>query len=160
STELFQALRQASPEAASTKVVELLNQGVAPQSVWDAIFSAAGELLMRRPDILSLHAVTATNALHFAFQNCAIDQTRRLLLLQNASFRPLFRGGADQLEPNYLDQLQMEDAGEIKPPALDDIFAEISHNRKKAAQKTLAWLKANPAPKEFINAARRLVFLK
>ena len=29
-----------------------------------------------------------------------------------------------------------------------------------AAGKTLAWLKENPAPKEFITAARRLVFLK
>ena len=30
--------------------------------------SAAGEMLMRRPGILSLHALTCTNALHFAFQ--------------------------------------------------------------------------------------------
>src|SRR5262249_35971614 len=158
--ELFQSLRQASPEAASAKVVDLLNRGIAPQSIWDALFNTAGELLMRRPDILSLHAVTSTNALHFAFQNCAVDQTRRLLLLQNASFLTLFRGGADELKPVYLDQLEPEDRDQAHPPALDEIFAELSQDRTKAAQKTLAWLRANPAPEDFINAARRLVFLK
>ena len=49
SGELLQTLRQASSEEASAKAVEMLNRGVAPQSIWDAIFDAAGELLMRRP---------------------------------------------------------------------------------------------------------------
>src|SRR5262249_49417151 len=56
--ELLQALRHANPEEASAKVVEFLNRGIAPQSIWDALFDSAGELLMRRPGILSLHAVT------------------------------------------------------------------------------------------------------
>src|SRR5262245_31270745 len=55
-TELFQLLRQASPGDASAKVVDLLNRRVSPRSVWDALFDSAGELLMRRPGILSLHA--------------------------------------------------------------------------------------------------------
>src|SRR5262249_25686288 len=46
SVELLQTLRHASPEEASAKVVELLNRGVAPQSIWDALFDSAGELLM------------------------------------------------------------------------------------------------------------------
>src|SRR6267378_4182013 len=66
--ELLEALRHATPEEASTKVVELLNRKVAPQSIWDGLFDAAGELLMRRPGILSLHALTSTDALDFGFQ--------------------------------------------------------------------------------------------
>jgi hypothetical protein len=160
STELLQALRQASPEEASAKVMELLNRGVAPQSIWDGIFDAAGELLMRRPGILSLHALTSTNALHYAFQNGANDETRRLLLLQNASFLTLFRGGGNDLKPLQLDELKAANEPGARPPTLEEIFADISRDRLAAASKTLAWLEQNPTPTEFITAARRLVFLK
>src|SRR5437867_2697595 len=96
-TELLETLRHASPDEASDKVIEVLNRGVAPQSLWDGIFDAAGELLMRRPGILSLHALTSSNALHFAYLNSAEDETRRLLLLQNAAFLPMFRGDMGKL---------------------------------------------------------------
>ena len=49
--------------------MELLNRGVAPQSIWDALFDGAGEMLMRKPGIVTLHAVTTTNAMHYAFQH-------------------------------------------------------------------------------------------
>src|SRR5262249_25941466 len=104
--ELLETLRHTSPEEASAKVIELLNRGVASQSITDAFFAAAGELLMRRPGILSLHASTSTNALHFAFQNAANDETRRLLLLQNAAFLTLFRGDGDSLKRIKLDELE------------------------------------------------------
>ncbi|MGO8699596.1 MAG: twin-arginine translocation signal domain-containing protein [Limisphaerales bacterium] len=160
STELLHALRQASPDEASAKVTDLLNRGVAPQSIWDGIFDAAGELLMRRPGILSLHALTSTNALHYAFQNSANDETRRLLLLQNASFLTLFRGGGNDLKPLQLDELRPANESGARSPTLEEIFADISHDRLAAASKTLAWLEQNPTPTEFITAARRLVFLK
>src|SRR5207253_6488737 len=41
--ELLEALRHASAADASAKVVELLNRRIAPQSIWDGIFDAAGE---------------------------------------------------------------------------------------------------------------------
>ena len=47
---------------------------------------------MREPGLVALHAVTSTNALHFAYQTCESDETRKMLLLQNAAFLPLFRG--------------------------------------------------------------------
>jgi hypothetical protein len=155
---LLQTFRQATPEEASAKVVELLNAGVAPQSIWDAIFDSAGELLMRRPGILSLHALTSTNALHFAFQTSANDETRRLLLLQNAAFLTLFRGDSKSLKPVRVDELEAGPGGET--PSLEDVFAAVSNDRMKAARKLMAWLKANPDAKEFVDAARRLVFLK
>ena len=158
--EVLEALRHASADEASAKVVELLNRGLAPQSIWDGLFDAAGEMLMRRPGLVSLHALTSTNALHFAFQTSANDETRRLLLLQNASFLALFRGDPEKLKTLRLDELEPGPDAGAKTPALEQIYADISHDRMKAARGVLAWLKKNPDAREFINGARRLVFLK
>ncbi|PYI89854.1 MAG: hypothetical protein DME26_00070, partial [Verrucomicrobia bacterium] len=89
--EMLTTLRQGSEADASQQVVELLNRGVAPQSLSDAFFQFAGELLMKKPNIQSVHSVTSTNALQYAFQHSSNDETRRWLLLQNASFLVLFR---------------------------------------------------------------------
>ncbi|NNE00945.1 MAG: hypothetical protein HKN47_26820, partial [Pirellulaceae bacterium] len=51
-TDLVQTLHDCDPQAASKKVIELVNQGVALQSIWDGLFGAAGELLMRKPGIV------------------------------------------------------------------------------------------------------------
>ncbi|HTE20516.1 MAG TPA: hypothetical protein VK689_19290, partial [Armatimonadota bacterium] len=48
-TDLLATLRAATPEAASAKVVALLNRGVAAASLWDAVLMGAGELLMHQP---------------------------------------------------------------------------------------------------------------
>jgi hypothetical protein len=159
-TELLESLRHASPEEASKKVVELLNRGAAPQALWDGVFGSAGELLARRPGLVSLHALTSTNALHFAYQTSANDQTRRLLLLQNAAFLTLFRGDPARLKELHLDDLQPAEPEKETAPTLDEIFAAISRDRMVAARTVLAWLKQQSDPKDFINAARRLVFLK
>ena len=108
---------------------------------------------MHRPGILSLHAVTSTNALHFAFQNSSQDETRRLLLLQNASFLTMFRGDSGRLKTVHLDELEPA-IEKGAAPTIDEIFAEINRDRFKAASKTLAWLKGNNDPQEFITAAR------
>ena len=134
-----------------------------PQSVWDALFDGAGELLLRQPGIVSLHAVTSTNALHFAFQASGDDQTRRLLLLQNAAFLPLFReamGGRGKVGDARIDQLEPIATSEGGPGAVEEIFAEASRDRMTAARKALAYLQAGRDPRTLIDAARRLVFLK
>lgn len=156
--EMLNAVRQESPQQASNKAIELLNRGIAPQAIFDGLFEASGELMMRAPGILSLHASTFTNALHYAWQHCRDEQTRKLLLLQNVAFLPLFRGNLktgtqiDQIEP-----LALESSG---PAALDEIFATAARNRLAAARKTLAFLQENSDPKPFADAARRLIFLK
>jgi hypothetical protein len=157
--EMLQAIRQGSAVETAAKAVELLNRGIAPQSIWDALFDGAGELLMREPGIRSLHAVTCTNALHFEWRHCGDEETRKYLLLQGAAFLPLFRGTRedkgvriDQLEP-----IPLKGAG---TGALDEIFAEISTDRLVAARKVLAYLKENPQPGELIDTARVLIFLK
>jgi len=157
-TEMLQAIRQGSAADTGEKAVDLLNRGAAPQSIWDAFFDGAGELLMREPGIRSLHAVTCTNALHFAWRHCASDATRRYLLLQNAAFLPLYRGNAK--EKVHIDDLQAAPLQSSGPQALEEIFAGVSNDRIHAARKLLAWLKENPQPKAFIDAARVLIFLK
>jgi hypothetical protein len=157
--DLLQTLRDASHEEASVKVVSLLNHGAAPKSVWDGIFASAAELLARRPGLVSLHALTSTNALHFAYQTSGNDETRRLLLLQNAAFLTLFRGDPKGIKELNLDKLE-PDGQKESASGLDDIFATLSRNRLLAARKVLAWSKEQADPNDFINAARRLVFLK
>jgi len=157
--EMLQTLRQASAGESSEKVVELVNRGVALQSIWDALFDGAGELLMREPGIRSLHAVTFTNALHFEWQHCHDDATRRLLLLQGAAFLPLFRGVKED-KGTRIDDLEPVEPKAVGDQAIDDIFAEVSRDRLTAARKVLAYLKDHPQPKELIDAARVLIFLK
>ena len=128
--------------------------------MWDGLLCAAGELLVRRPGLVSLHALTCSNAIHFAYETSANDETRRLLLLQNAAFLPMFRGNPQRLKEIRLDELQPAETVKDGAPGLDEIFADVSHSRMSAARKVLAYVKANPAPEEFIKAARRLVFLK
>lgn len=154
--EMLTTLRQGNWEQASDKVVELLNRGVAPQSIWDALFKAAAEMLMRKPGIITLHASTTTNAMHYAHQHTFNDETRRFLLLQNAAFLPLFRarGGADA-GANIDD---FEPASDVT--GVDEVFADFKGNRLLAARKSLAFLQGNGGAKSFIAAAQRLIFLK
>jgi hypothetical protein len=156
--EMLQALREGSALDTSEKVVELVNRGAAPQSIWDALFNGAGELLLREPGIRSLHAVTSTNALHFEWQNCGNDETRRFLLLQAAAFVPLFRGNK---KPGIsIDELEPSPIKSSGPAGLEEIFADIGTDRLTAARKVLSYLQQNGDPKPFIDAARLLIFLK
>jgi hypothetical protein len=156
-TALLAALRKDDADAVCDLVVELLNRGIAPPSIWDALFAAAGELLMRQPGIVALHAVTSTNAIHYAFQNCRDDATRRWLLLQNAAFLPLFRGAPGKPGQIRIDQFE---PAEGASDGVEEVFAAISRNRTDAARRALAYLNQQPNPEAFIQTARRLIFLK
>jgi hypothetical protein len=165
-TELIQLLRTASSDEACVKVVDLLNSGAAPQSIWDALHVASGELLMRQPGIVALHSVTSTNALHFAYQESGNDETRRLLLLQNAAFVIMFRDamrGRGGVKEVTIDQLSSAD-GPADSHGIDDIFADLGKNPMTAARSMLRYLKKPSAgasgAEDIMNAARVLVFLK
>lgn len=157
--ELLKTIREGSAKDTSEKSVELLNRGVGPQSIFDGLFAGAGELLMRSPGILSLHATTFTNALHYSFQHCRDEQTRKLLLVQNAAFMPLFRGNSAD-KGLHIDQLESVAPKSNGREAVEDIFADLSHDRTLAARKILGFLKTDPDPRPIANAARRLIFLK
>jgi hypothetical protein len=151
-SDLLVALRTADPEAMAKKTVDVLKAGVSPQSVWDALFPAGGEILMRRAGILSIHAMTTLNALRFIFDTSGDDETRRLALLQAASFAPLFRGKLDR--EVKLDEVEPQTA------SLEDIFLDVSRDKMAASRKVLGYLKDGGDPKALIDEARRLIFRK
>jgi hypothetical protein len=157
---MLETLRGGSEYEAPELAVKLLNRGVAVQSVWDALLAAAAELPMRKAGIVSLHAVTSSNALRYAFDAAGDDPTRLMMLLQNASFVPLFRKAMGNAEQSRIDQLEPEALKAEGGEALSEIFADVGRDGASAARKTLAYLKAHPEPRELIDAARLLVFLK
>lgn len=160
--ELLATLRSGSYEAAAAKIVEVLNRGVAVQSVWDAIFCGAGELLLRQPGIVALHAVTTTNALHYAFQASGDLETRSMLLLQNASFLTMFREamrGRGQVREAAVDALEPAQTAAPGVEAATDVLATVSRDRHLAARKTLAYFEAGGAAEPLLNAARQAMVL-
>ena len=131
----------------------------ATQSIWDALFTCSTELLMRRPGIVSLHAVTSTNALRYAFRHSGNDETRRLILLQTAAFITRFRGNPDKLKKLWIDQLKPIDLEE-KDNGVNEVFATIKEDRLKAAGKILGYLENKGSATDLIDRARQLLFLK
>jgi hypothetical protein len=161
--DMLATLRQGSDSDACAKVVELVNRGVAPQSLWDAMFTGAGELLMRQPGIVGLHTVTSTNALAYAYRASGNDETRRRLLLQNAAFLPLFRAAMEsrgRVGDQRIDHLEPAAPQGEGGESIERLFAEVSKDRTSAARLALLYLKDHPQPKDLINAGRVLVFLK
>jgi hypothetical protein len=116
--------------------------------------------MIRRAGILALHATTTTNAIHYLWQQCRDDRTRRLLLLQNAAFLPLFRGGVSQgIEIDRMEPAPLASAS-AGAEAIVEIFAEIGRDPLMTSRKILTFLKANQDPAPLASAARRLIFLK
>ena len=97
--------------------------------------------------------MTTFNALRFIFQTSGVDETRRLALLQAASFLPLFRGHIDK--DVHLDEVEPEAA------TVEEVFAEVSKDKMSASKKVLGYLKESGGDaKSLINEARRLIFVK
>lgn len=160
---LLATLRSESHESAAAEVVEVLNRGVAVQSVWDAIFCGAGELLVRQPGIVALHAVTTTNSLHYAFRASGDPQTRKMLLLQNASFLPMFREamrGRGSLGEAAVDTLEPAGSSSTGAEAAAEVLATVSRDRQAAVRKTLAYFAAGGSAEPLLNAARQVMVLK
>jgi hypothetical protein len=119
---------------------------------------------MRRPGIVSLHSITTSNAMRFAYETSAADETRRWLLLQAASFLTLFRGELANRKENLAD-LKLDELDPLSPKepgvkAIDEIFMDVSKDKAAAARKVLGYLKAHPDPRPITDAARRLIFHK
>ncbi len=155
--EMLAVLRDGTWEQTADRAAALLARGISPDSIWDALMCGAAELLMRLPGIIALHAVTTTNAIRYLYERSRSDATKRLLLLQNASFLPFYRGGGsaarvDRLEPAAL---AVPDADAVR-----EICAAMGRDNAGAASRLLAYLQRGADPKAFLDAANRLVFLK
>ena len=158
--DLVQSFRTAAPDELCEQVVEMLNADVSPQSIFDAIFLAAGELLMRQPGIVALHALTTTNALHYIYRTAANDNTRRMVLLQNVAFLPMFREamrGRGKVSEKRITDLA-DSVGE--GPELSGIFDNVGSKSDLAAKQAYRFLRSQGGSREFMAEARRLIFLK
>jgi hypothetical protein len=162
-TDLLATLRSGSYGDAADAVVDLLNRGIAPQSIWDGLFCGAGELLLRQPGIVALHAVTTTNAIHFAYRSTDSQETQRLLLLQNAAFLPMFREamrGRGQVAQAAVDQLQPAALEQAGPEAVAEILADVPGQRRTAVQKVLAYAASGSPMEPLLHATRQQMLLK
>ncbi len=161
--ELLDTLRSGSEDEAADKVVELLRRGVGPQSIWDGLFLGAGELLVRQPGIIALHSVTTTNALHYAYRFAEDERSKQLILLQNASFLPMFRRTMQErgrVRDFRLDAMEPAPLDAQRPDTVGAIFAQLAGNPLAAAQMTLAYFQSGASSKPWIEQARKLIIHK
>lgn len=155
-TGVLRVLRDGSDEDASRAVLAGLDRGVPEEDLWAAIFAAAGDLMLKQSGIISVHANTTANALHYGYRQVSDPGTRRLIMLQAASFLTLFRNLLSGKRRDIgIDTLAASENVEDPRGALDDIFATISVDRVEAARKTLGHLGSSGAELPFMTLARR-----
>lgn len=160
---LLTELHSGGAEDIPQRIAELLKNGTAANSIYDALLLGAGECLMRKPGIIGLHAVTTTNAMRYAFGATANNETRLMLLLQNAAFLPMFRESAQgrgKISDEKLLSLKSDKMIATNDDPLTTVFNNVSGNRTTAARQLLGHLEAGNSATDFINQARRLIFLK
>jgi hypothetical protein len=156
--EMLAVLRNGTENETADRAADLLRRGIGPQSVWDALMCGGGEILMRDPGIVPLHSVTTTNAIRYIYERSQNDETRRLLLLQNASFLPFLRSSRGSSA--RVDQLTATEPSGSGDQAVTAILAAIGRDNPAAAGQVLGYLARNPNPKALVDGANRLVFLK
>jgi hypothetical protein len=161
--DILAALRTGGPADACGKVAEALNKGLAPQSVWDALHLGAGELLLRQPGIVALHAVTSTNAFRHTYELSGDDEARRWFLLQNAAFVTLFRDalkGRGKVADHPIEALEPAEVEKDGAEGVAEIFRDAGKDKLLAARKTLAYRQGGGDAKPLMDTARLLVFFK
>jgi hypothetical protein len=158
--DLLAVLRQGSDADVGAAFAKRMDGTVSPRTLWDAVFLGAGELLMKQPGIVGLHTLTTANALRYAYGAVGDGEgtLRRVLLLQAASFLPLFRGAMGAKVANVrIDKL----AADGDSDSSEAVFAALAKDRTKAAKMALKLMADRPdASRELIDAGRRLIFLK
>jgi len=164
SSELLETLHTGDADEAMSLAMEQLQAGHGAQTVWDAALLGAGEVLMRQPGIIGLHALTSANALRYAYGATRDDNTRRRLLLQACAFVTHFRAAAKRrgrLENTAITKLASAQLEADKPAGqIEEMLAAISRNRTLAAGKILGYLEAGGDLKPLIDGARQLVYMK
>lgn len=153
--DLLATFREGSATDTARATAAAVRRGVDPQTLWTAIILAAGELLLRQPGIIAIHANTTAEALHQGYRRSGDDRTRRMLMLQAAAFMPLFR---DQLGSGVrtmrIDQLEPADSAAEPDRQLGEIFDAIGVDRDAAALKALAYFQGTGEPTAFLDLAR------
>ena len=93
------AIRSAAPNEACADAAARVAKGATAASVWDAVHLASAELTTRLAGggiITGIHAASAANAMHFAWQSAGDARTRGLILLQAVGWMAQFRVAGEQ----------------------------------------------------------------
>lgn len=163
-TEMVKVLRVESRDTVMQTALAISRGGASPQVLWDAIFLASAEFVMQKPGIVSLHALTSTNALHFAFQTAADETTRRMLLLQALAFCTHFRNrlAADGNPPSLTFETLTEGESGMSKDGIpvDHIFERMRSEPLASAKNALRYLQSGGDPLALMDQARRWVFEK
>ncbi|MCH2200872.1 MAG: hypothetical protein MK102_02800 [Fuerstiella sp.] len=159
---LLETLRTGTSTESSAAAAEMLNLGVSPQSVFDALHTAATEMLLKQSGIIALHAVTTTNAIRFLFDATGNEHTRRMLLLQNAAFLPMFRVSMQRrgrVRSTNIDAV-MAASADGESMNLERIFDNVGKNPLAASRGVFGYVDDGRDARTLISAARRMIFLK
>ncbi|WP_165229813.1 hypothetical protein [Aquisphaera insulae] len=163
---LLRALREATPEAAVAEAAKLLNEGISPGAILDAAALSAGELMMRNPGIISLHATTATNALHYIHESSGDDTTRKLALLQAIGWQPLYRDRSRAAGRVEIDGLASAEKPPVGPETTDRakseeaigaILASLDGHRDQAVTKMIDFLSRGGSSMRLFAAVRKVI---
>ncbi len=157
---LLDTMRQASPEDASAEAAKMLNQGISPDSLWDAVILCGSELMMRSPGIIAIHATTAANSLHYIYGASGDETTRKLALLQAVGWQPLYRGRAKPEAGPVVDALEPIKTDSTGDEVVAEIFDSIPNKRGDAARKAVSYLNQGGSADLVFAAARRMIFHK
>jgi len=151
--------RQGSPIELSEATAAMINEGIGVQSIYDAHFATAAELVMRQAQIVPLHAMTTTNAIHYLFNRCGDDSLRRWLLLQNAAFLGHFREsavGRAKLSDRLITDLHPHDGATDLAAAV----GAIGKGGEQPSQRILGYLQGGGDPAALMRHVRQLIFYK
>jgi hypothetical protein len=117
----------------------LVDGGLRAQDAWDAVHVAAGCVVMDYPKIISTHAVSSTNALHYGFRSSRDPRTRLLLLLTAVGWTAEFaaRHRANLTAVESLDLVGERPSTDGKHAAAE-ILDSVSTNPPRAARLAFA----------------------
>jgi len=154
--EFVRTLREASELDAGRAAIDLLKRGVSADSIWEALFAAAAELVLTRPSVVPVHAQTSANAFHYVFRHARTETTQLLALLQSAAFMPAFRRGVGDTRPDLrIDSLEPLAASGAGADALREAFSDLPHDPAAGARKALHYLQQGGAADRLVAGARR-----
>jgi hypothetical protein len=154
--ELRAALYRVAPQEAGAVATGMLRKGISADAIWQVLFDTAAELIVIQPSILSLHAQTSANALHYAYRVSSDEEAQRLALLQCAAFVAMFRSMIRASEGEYgLEAEEPLPLSGSSADAVEEIFSEVSAGRRReAARKALGYLQRGGDPEPLVAATR------
>jgi hypothetical protein len=158
---VLESLRDDSASEVCKSVHQRMQSDTNWQSIYDALFVASSELVLRQNGIVPLHAVTSTNAIHYLFQTVKEERLRWWLLLQNCAFVSLLRDAAkdrDKLRDIKIDTLASD--ADSTPAELGKVFQNLGSDRDLASRQVYTYLQRSNSPNDFFASARNYVFSK